>query len=149
MVRGLPAVRRRLRSMPEVIRQSVRQQLEKEATKLVAEMSSIKPMPEITIDWTWGDVPPGSVSVGRVSRGRGVDRIAVTIYATATTEDYPGGFPAIARWAEFGTKPRFTQEGAFRGSIVAAPYFYPPYRANVARIRRNIANAVRRGVKKL
>lgn len=149
MVQGVAKFKARMRNIPEVVRAEIVKQLEKEAGKVVAFMASLNPLPgTIRIDWTWGDTPAGAVTIGTV-RGQEHDRIAITIYATASTSKYPGGIAAIARWWEFGTAPRRQKTtGRYTGYIPASPFFYPAWRAERRRVKGNIARAVKRGFKK-
>lgn len=147
MVEGLDRVAARLRAIPDHVLAEVTAQLEKEATKLVLLMESLKPIPVIEIGWTWGDAPRGSVTLGQVS-GRESARIAITVFATSKTADYPRGFPAIARWFEHGTLDRFWKSGKYSGRITAHPYFYPAYRADRTRIKSGLRRAITRALKK-
>lgn len=147
MVKGLASTNRRLRKIPKVVKQELVSQLEKEAGKVVALMTALKPIPEIEIGWTWGDAPAGSVTLGTV-RGRSFEQIKITIFATAKTSEFPGGFAAVAGWFEHGTKERFTDSGAYRGRIAASPYFFPAWRAERTRVKGNVTRAIKRGFKK-
>lgn len=133
-------------AIPQKVKAEVVAQLEKEAEKLVAEMNALKPNRAIIIDWTWGDVPAGAVTLGRVGRTQ-FEKIAITIYATGVSNGKP--FPGLAGWFEFGTRPRVQKTtGRYTGQIVASPYFFPVYRSNRTRIRGNISRAITRGVRK-
>lgn len=146
MVQGRAALNRRLMAIPQKVRTEVVAQMEKEASQLVQEMSSLKPHPNIRIGWTWGDAPAGSVAIGRVGQTE-FAKIAITIYATAISNGRP--FPNLAAWFEFGTGPRSQRTtGRSTGAMPASPFFFPVYRANRTRIRGSISRAVTRGVKK-
>lgn len=145
MARGMADLSRRLRAIPGAVEAELRAQLEREAVKLVSDMNLVKPLPEIEIGWTWGDAPAGSYALARSGND---GRIRVTIYATAKTGDFPGGFPAVARWFESGTGERVTTTGARRGRITPQPYFFPVWRANRSRVQSNLRRAITRGVKK-
>lgn len=146
MVQGVSALNRRLMSIPQKVRVEVVAQMEKEANKLVQEMRSLRPAREIIIDWTWGDAPAGSVTIGQVGQNR-FGKIAITVYATARKNGR--AFPNLAAWFEFGTGPRSQRKtGRYTGVMPASPYFFPVYRANRSRIRGSISRAVTRGVKK-
>jgi hypothetical protein len=81
---------------------------------------------------------PGEHAVGRGLKGKTTDPNATGIFA-----EY------IWRWLEYGTQARVNKKGANRGIGPAIPHIFPTYRANKARIRRNMAAAVRRAVRKV
>ena len=140
MVKGVAQFRARMRELPDIMQTELTAEIEKTAEMVVKEMRLLNPLPgSISIGWTWGDAPRGSVTVGRVA-GREYDRISVTIYAKGDK------FPAA--WFEFGTAERFHKSGKSTGRIVASPFFFPVYRANRRRIKTRIKSAVRRAVKK-
>lgn len=149
-VGGVARVRARLRAFGnDGVRDALRPVIEQEAAAMAQIMQALAPYREIEVGWTWGAPPSGSVTVLR-ARARNDRRsdpldLTVTIYATARTEDYPGGFPAVARWAEFGTAPRVQKTtGRFTGQITAQPYFFPVIRANRRRIRQRLQRALDR-----
>ena len=149
MVQGREQLRQFFDQIPTAIRREVADEMEKQANTIVREMNALKPLPEIVVAWTWGDEPQGTLKIGRVATAKSA-RLAITIYATATTTVYPKGFPAIAAWAEFGTDPRFQKTtGRYTGMIMANPYFFPVFRANRSRARGAITRAVKRGLKKV
>lgn len=134
MVKGIPQFKARMRSAPDIVRNEVADTLYKIAEKLVKEMQAFAPKRTgalaLTIDWTWGDAPAGTVTVGRVASHE-YDRIGITIFA--------GGEDAFyAHFQEFGTV-----------KMPANPFFFPAYRANKKAIRRRLTAAVRRGFKKV
>lgn len=148
MVKGVADLRKQLDSVPRYIQDAVKVQLEKEARKLVAGMRGLNPMPDtIKIDWTWGDVPAGALKIGQVKE-RKYSTISIQVYATATTEEYPDGFAAVASWFEFGTAERVRENGGRTGKITPSPYFFPVYRANRRNIRSNLSRAITRAAKK-
>lgn len=142
MVKGASQLHQRFKRVPKLVRDEISAQLEKEATKLVAEMNSIKPLPEIQVGWTWGDAPKGALTIGKVAN-REYAKVSITIYATSANGS---GFSAA--WFEFGTAPRFHKSGKSTGQITASPFFWPVYRANKKRIRGNVSRAVTRAMKK-
>lgn len=122
-----------MREIPLAVRLEVVRQLEREAEKIVRLMRAFAPIDDgvlrDSIGWTWGDVPKGAITVGRIA-GNEHDRIAITIYA--------GGGDAFYAWfQEFGTV-----------NMQANPFFFPVWRAEKRRARNNIRAAVRRGLKK-
>lgn len=146
MVQGIEKVRAQFASVVPKVVSAARAEMEVVATQIVSQMRMLRPIPEIVVDWTWGRPPSGSVTLGSVARSRKAS-LRITIYANAVTGDYPGGFPAVARWHEFGTAPRFRKSGGSTGQITASPYFFPVYRANRRRARTRISNAIRKAVK--
>lgn len=139
MVKGAGQLHARLKRVPAIVRRELELQLEKEATKLVAEMNVLKPLQEIEINWTWGDAPKGSLKIGTV-KGKEFGKIAITIYAVGD------GFSP--EWFEFGTKPRFHDSGQSTGQILASPFFWPVYRSNKKRVRAGLTRAVNRAMRK-
>lgn len=149
MVTGIPELKRRFGRIPEELQRQLRPELAKAANKMVQTMNALKPIPEIKIEWVWGPPPAGTVSLGKLAGSEG-DREFISIFATATTSEYPGGFPAIARWFEFGTFQRVqSSTGRETGSIAAQPYFFPAYRASKNAVRLAIGRKVRQAVKSL
>lgn len=148
MVEGADRLKRRFAAIPPKILAGARQEIEKVAAQVVAQMDSIKPLPEIQIGWTWGKVPAGGMQLGEVKGG---GRVAVRIFATAFPSDYPRGsqgFPALARWWEFGTAERHQKTtGRSTGRIPAQPYFFPTYRSNKRTAQNRIRSRVRRDLK--
>jgi len=139
MVKGAAHLKLRFKRVPEIVRRELVAQLEKEATKLVAEMNVLKPLPDIEIGWTWGDAPKGSLRIGTI-KNREFGKIAITL------DTFGPGYNTA--WFEFGTAPRFHKSGKPTGQIEASPYFWPVRRANEKRIRGNLTRAVNRGKKK-
>ncbi len=148
MVEGVEALRRRLGRVTKEIERQLRPELEKAARQIVAQMNAVKPLPNIQIAWVWGKPPAGTLSLGSVAASKG-DREFISIYATATSSEYPGGFPALARWFEFGTAQRYQANGKSVGAITAQPYFFPVYRANRGKVVSAIRRKVRQAVKSL
>lgn len=143
---------RRWKAVPGAILEAVRGAMESAAADIVADMNKVKPIPEIEIGWTWGAAPKGSVSVGSFddngAEAKGKS-LRITIYATASTTEFPGGFAAIAKWFEFGTDPRFTKSGKSTGQIIARPYFYPVWRIWRRRVKGRITRAINKALKSI
>ena len=146
MVEGIPELKRRLGRVSEELQRQLRPVLAGEATKIVAQMNQVKPLPDIKIEWVWGPPPSGTISLGRVAASS-EDREFISIYATANTSSGP--FPAVARWFEFGTFQRFQANGKSTGAITAQPYFFPVYRANKGKVRSAIVRKVNKAVRSL
>ena len=141
------------KQIPEAVLKTVAEQMEKEAEKLVQMMRQDVPQEGITVEWTWGDAPAGSITIGTF-RGREYGRLVITVYAMGDTKTgrgiggKTGPFPALARWAEFGTAERFHKSGKYTGRIKTGPFFYSNYRERRDSIKRNVSRAVTRGIKK-
>lgn len=134
MVKNFGKFQRRLRAIPLNVRLEVTRQLEKEADKIVKLMRAFAPKGSTrqlveSIGWTWGDVPKGAITVGRVARNE-YDQIAISIYAG-------GGAAFYARFQEFGT-----------AKMPANPFFFPVWNGEKRRAKANIRNAVRRAIKR-
>jgi len=142
MVKGVSRFQRKMKAIPDSVREEVTRTIEGAANDLVADMRTLNPLPnEIEINWTWGDAPKGAVTLGRVGRNR-YDKIAATIYARGDT--------FAAHWFEFGTAPRFqATTGRATGRIEESPFFFPAYRGNRRRLRARITRAVARGFRKV
>lgn len=139
MVKGQAAFRRRMQRIPERIHRAAKDQMEQEASRIVAHMRNLNDHPAVIIDWTWGEAPSGALALASKASGK----LTITIYATAKTSEYPQGFPALARWAEFGTAERFQKStGRHVGKIPASPYFYPGWRSNRDRSKSAIKRAI-------
>jgi hypothetical protein len=148
MVQGIDQLRRRFERVAPELRKQLRPELEAIARQIVAQMETLKPNAAIAIKWKWGGAPGGSIVLGAVA-GAASDSEKISIYATVQTSEYPGGFPALARWFEFGTRERFHKSGKSVGSITAQPFFFPVYRANKPTIRRRIARKVNQAARAL
>ena len=135
MVKNLDKFQRKMRGLPIQIRLEVVRQLEKEADKIVKLMRAFAPKGATrqlveSIGWTWGDVPKGAVTVGKVA-GSEHDRIAIKIYAG-------GGDAFYARFQEFGTV-----------KMAANPFFFPVWRAEKRRAKAGVKRAVSRAIKRV
>jgi len=142
-VKGLPQVKRRLRQIPDRVKDAAEAEIAKQAAKLVGQMRAANPLKgSIFIDWTWGDAPAGGIALARSKGARGV---FATVYAAGNAGGRP--FPALTWWWEYGTGARVQRStGRYTGRIPANPYFFPVYRAERRRIRSAIGRAVRRAI---
>ena len=148
MVKGMDALRARFKAVPAVVRDEVTEEIAKQASQIVAQMRLLNPNPAITIGWTWGSAPAGSLVIAQSSGGQDFGRVQATIYATGP--NLQGRVPiSLARLFEFGTGQRRQRTtGRRTGAMPAQPYFFPVYRANRQAARAAITRAVTRGVKK-
>lgn len=140
--------RARLAKIPASATQAARGAMEQGAEEMVQMMRRLAPVDDgelrASINWTWGDAPPGTFAVTQIKGGKragqDVAALRVTIYANA--KDAKGR--PYASWVEFGTK-RQTLQG--EKQIGANPYFYPSYRALRKRVMGRIIRAIRKAIK--
>lgn len=134
MVKGTAQLHRRFAQIPEIIREEVAAELEKQANLMVRQMKALAPKGSTrklvdSIGWTWGDAPKGTMSVGTI-RGHEYGKMKITLYA--------GGEEAFyARFQEFGTK-----------TMPASPFFFPVFRAEKRRVKAALSRAVTRAAKR-
>ncbi|QND51532.1 HK97 gp10 family phage protein [Phyllobacterium sp. 628] len=130
---GLARVQRKMLAMAKAGETAMRQAMETGANEIVAMMKSLVPVDKgdlkLSIGWTWGKAPKGSISMGTLNATKG--NAAITIYAGDDKAFY-------AKWVEFGTK-----------NAAASPYFYVSYRANKKRFTRRVNTAVSKAVRKV
>lgn len=136
-VEGLSAFQRKMALIPKSVTDEIRKELEKQAAELVQMMRRIAPRGETgalvaSINWTWGDAPKGTMSVGTVAASEGSD-LRITIYAGGKVGAQDAFY---ARFQEFGTK-----------NMPANPFFFPSYRAKRRAIRGALSRAIKRGIK--
>lgn len=149
MVQGLSDFERRWAAVPRRVIAAVEAEMERTADLIVADMNKVKPLPEIFVGWTWGKVPKGALTIGQVESGS-ENRPAITLYATAKTEEFPQGFGAVASWFEHGTGPRVQKKtGRYTGQIHAQPFFYPVWRIWRRRVKGRITRAINKALKTL
>ena len=157
---------RKMRAMETLVHERLTAGMERWAGRLVTEMNAMLAISwpalagRIEIDWTWGDAPAGSITVGTAGKGGEYDQMVVTVYARAKQ-----GSGISATWFEFGTAPRFRHKarvtggqrtrilgrnkGGFTGQITAGPFFFPVYRANKKRILSGLRSTLRTAVKRI
>lgn len=139
---GRDAVMRRLRELvPDAEKAAAKAQLEA-AQDLAKDIAARAP---VGIDAGAGDYK-ASIRAGRLADNPGKDLVG-----RAPTKD-PNATGVFAdykwRWIEYGTKERFKRNGASTGIMPRKPHIFPTFRANRKRIRRKIANAINRAVRK-
>lgn len=138
-MQGQAALKARFEAVPQKIRDALALELEKQATKIVAEMQRIVPVDtgalRESIGWTWGDAPKGSISVGRV-KGKQYAKMSITIYVGTRDKSLGSADAYYARFQEFGTV-----------KMAANPFFFPTWRANKMRARSAMTRAVRKAAK--
>jgi HK97 gp10 family phage protein len=137
-IQGLDRLRRKLKQMPEVIKEQIRQEMEKAAEQIVKMAKSLVPVDSgalrDSIGWTWGDPPGGAMVLAAAGDGD----LRITIYA-GTRDKKLGDMDAFyVRFVEFGTS-----------KMSAHPFFYPSYRANKKRAASRIRRAINKAVKQV
>nr|WP_278377190.1 HK97-gp10 family putative phage morphogenesis protein [Brucella anthropi] len=130
---GLESLKRKLLAIPEQAKAEIRKAMETSAEEIVRFAKSLAPVDtgdlQMSISWTWGDAPDGTMILGRVVGDK--NDLVITIYA--------GGSEAYwARWVEFGTS-----------KMKAQPFFLPAYRANRKRVRGRITRGINKAAKKV
>lgn len=133
MVKGLAQFQRRWDAIPRAVLKAARDTLEQNAEEIVKDMRRGAPVGEsgdllLSINWTWGDAPKGSMVVGTVG-GNEYSTLRITIYAG-------GGDAFYARFQEFGTK-----------NMSANPFFYPVWRARRRRVKSRLTRNINKAIK--
>jgi len=60
---------------------------------------------------------------------------------------YPEG--NLAHLFEYGTKPRYTKDGSYRGQIIATPFMRPAIDSNIKQVEKQIGERIKTEVQKL
>lgn len=131
MVKGVSQLRKKLTvTLPKRVEDATRKAMEKGADELVAMMKRLAPVDtgdlQMSISWTWGKAPKGSVALAKSepdSKG-----MRITVFAGNREAFY-------ARWQEFGTS-----------EMPAKPFFFPSWRALRKRIRSRIVRDMKKAV---
>ncbi|KAA9369561.1 HK97-gp10 family putative phage morphogenesis protein [Ochrobactrum quorumnocens] len=134
-VLGLESLRRKLKQIPQEAKAEIRRALEASADEIVKMAKNLAPVDDgdlqMSVSWTWGEAPKGSMILGRVAGPNDKNDLTITIYAG-------GGEAFYARWIEFGTE-----------KMKAQPFFLPSYRANRKRARARITRGITKAAKKV
>ena len=157
-IQGLDRLKRKLRALPDAAREEIAKAMEQSANQIVMMAKSLAPVEtgdlQMSISWTWGDAPKGSMVLGKVrDKGKGAGNLAITVYAgdQSTMVGSRQQFQ-LARLIEFGTSPHINS-GKFAGSqhpgTAAKPFFYPAYRAHRKRVKSRITRAINRSAKRV
>lgn len=156
-------LRRKLKRMPQQVKQRAGKEMEKAADTVVAMMRSLVPEQDGTlrssIGWVWGRAPKGAFAITSVK----VSDTTLTIYAGDAEAFY-------ARWVEFGTKAHTIKakkpggtmhgnkgrwKGKHFGSVVnhpgarKQPFFFPSWRSNKRPTVRAMRSAIRKAIKEI
>lgn len=142
---------RKMRDMDALVHERLTKAVERWAGRLVAEMNAMLVISwpalagKVEIEWTWGDAPAGSISIGKAGKGGSYETLAVTVYARARS-----GSGISAAWFEFGTNQRRQKKtGRATGRVTANPFFFPVFRANRARILSGLRSTLRTAIRKI
>lgn len=138
---------RKLKKLPDVAEKRIRAAMEQSADQIVMMMKSLAPVDsgdlQMSISWTYGDAPKGSLKIGQIKSREG--NIRITIYAG-------GGDAFHARWIEFG-HAAYTAGGKFAGAKVPAtpaqPFFYVSYRSQRRSTKSRVSRAITRAAKEV
>lgn len=131
MVKGVAQLRKKLTvTMPKRVEDAARKAMETGAEELVSMMKRLAPIDtgdlQMSISWTWGAAPKGSVVLAQSepdSKG-----MRITVFAGSKEAFY-------ARWQEFGTS-----------EMPANPFFFPSWRALRKRIRSRIVRNMKKAI---
>jgi HK97 gp10 family phage protein len=119
--------------MPTEAKISIQSALEQSADEIVELAKSLVPKDtgdlRDSIGWTYGKVPRGAITLGKVFASKLATDLTITVYA-GNSEAY------YARWVEFGTQ-----------KMAAQPYFYPAYRALRKRAKSRTSRAINKAAK--
>lgn len=130
-VQGLDRLRRKLKRLPQVAKDEIRNALAQSAREIADLAESLVPQDSGklagSIGWTWGDAPKGAMTLARGQAGD----LTVTVYAGDDEAFY-------ARWIEFGTQ-----------KMAAQPFFFVSYRALRKRASSRIKRAQTKAAKKV
>lgn len=131
MVQGVNELNRKLKvTMPARVKKAARLAMEKGAEEVVAMMKRLAPIDsgdlQMSISWTWGKAPKGSVVVAKSEPDE--DGMGITIFAGSKAAYY-------ARWVEFGSSKRR-----------AHPFFFPAWRTKRKSVRSRITREMKKAV---
>lgn len=158
-IQGLSSLQRKLRALPDVVKDEISKAMEKGAQDVVELAQALVPIDEMelyeSIGWTWGDPPRGSITIARSRPTSG--GLKITVYAGDDDAFY-------ARWVEFGTaahsvsKGGGTVAGKLRASkgfglghpgAKAQPFFFVSYRARRKSVTSRITRATNKAAKRV
>jgi HK97 gp10 family phage protein len=146
-VLGLDRLQRKLKALPPVAEAAIRKAMEQSADQIVMQMKRLAPVDDgdlqMSISWTWGEAPKGSLKIGAVASKTG--SMKITIFAGNEKAYY-------ARFVEFGTAPHLAGgkfEGAKIPAIRAQPFFYVAFRAERKRAKSRVSRAITKAAKQV
>lgn len=128
--------------MPDIAKARIRAAMEQGANEIVAMMRNLVPVDSgalrDSIGWTWGKVPQGAMTIGKMAASNLAGELTITIYAGTRDKKLGDTDAYYARFVEFGTK-----------NMTASPYFYVSYRANKKKVRSRIRRATTAAAKEV
>ena len=145
---NLARLHRKIAALPDVAKREIMKPLEVAADDIVRMAKSLVPVlkePDArrragalrdSIGWTWGKVPKGAATLGKVAASQLGGELTITIYAGSRDKDRGIDDAFYARWVEFGTQ-----------HMQAQPYFFPSYRANKKAASRGVRAGIRKAAK--
>lgn len=140
MVKGVEQLRARFRRIPERLQAEIERVMEAQAEKIVRDMKRIVPVDKgalrDSIGWTWGDVPTGAMTIGKVSPSKGEKIMAIKIYAGTRDKKLGDKDAFYAAFQEFGTQ-----------NMAANPFFWPTWRRSRSRVKSAISRAVGKAIR--
>lgn len=147
MIQNADRLIRKLKKLPDIAEKRIRVAMEQSADQIVMMMKSLAPVDsgdlQMSISWTYGDAPKGSLKIGQIKSREG--NIRITIYAG-------GGDAFAARFVEFGTNP-FISGGKFAGAknpgVRAQPFFFVSFRALRRTTKGRVTRAITRAAKEV
>ena len=132
---NLARLNAKLKRLPTAPRDEIRRALARSADRIVAMMKSLVPVDKgdlrDSIGWTFGKVPRGSLTIGKLFNASLGGDLTATIFAGNDKVYY-------SRFVEFGTQVN-----------VAQPFFFVSYRANRKSAKRAVTTAVRKAARKV
>ena len=155
-----PRIEAKLKQIPAAAVDAARAAMEEGAKEVVSLMrASVKEKTgklRNSINWTWGDLPPGTFMIDEIRSGQNKG----DQYATLRIKIYAGSREAFyARFIEFGTRPHSLQtnasvdrelrqdEGVMHPGTPAWPFFYPSWKTKKAEFRRLVQKRVREAIR--
>lgn len=155
-VQNLARLQKKLAALPKVARDRIKKAMAEVADDIVSMAKRLVSVDDgdlqRSIGWTWGDAPPGSMTLATVAGLGGAKDLTITIYAGDSVAFY-------ARWVEFGTAPHSLAKGADSSrnkrqgtglkhpGSTKKPFFYVSYRSNRRRGKAKISRAINRAGK--
>lgn len=144
---GKDRLLRKMKALPPLADRLVRAAMEESADDIVRTMKSLAPVDsgdlQMSIKWTYGDAPKGSLKIAQIKSREG--NVRITIFAG-------GGDAYYARMVEFGTKEHIAG-GKFAGAkipaIRAQPFFYVTFRAKRKSAKSRVSRAITKAAKQI
>lgn len=163
-VQGLAELEAKWTRIPVLVRERVKDAMERCANDIIKDMKRAAPVlnePDRrrkagalrkSINWTWGDPPPGTFQIASASSGKEYGAMRLTIYAGGQGPGYDAFY---ARFVEFGTRSGSGSGVTSTGRKVrrthpgtsAQPFFYPIWRIWRRRALARMNSAIKRAIR--